>query len=89
MPTDSIPPNTASTGFFQEAFGIAGLVFGYLVAAWQYQNLAGHFAAFISSRWLGEIALKYKEIAVRWTEKLKAEKQLATAVAECLGVAIP
>ena len=46
----------ASTGFFQEAFGIAGLVFGYLVAAWQYQNLAGHFAAFISSRWLGEIA---------------------------------
>jgi len=40
-------------------------------------------------RWLGEIALKYKEIAVRWTEKLKAEKQLATAVAECLGVAIP
>ncbi len=45
----------ASTGFFQEAFGIAGLVFGYLVAAWQYQNLAGHFAAFISSRWLGEI----------------------------------
>ncbi len=45
----------ASSGFFQEAFGIAGLVFGYLIAAWQYQNLAGHFAAFISSRWLGEI----------------------------------
>jgi len=45
----------ASSGFFQEAFGIAGLVFGYLAAAWQYQNLAGHFAAFISSRWLGEI----------------------------------
>jgi len=45
----------ASTGFFQEAFGIAGLVCGYLIAAWQYQNLAGHFAAFISSRWLGEI----------------------------------
>ncbi len=45
----------ASSGFFQGAFGIAGLVFGYLIAAWQYQNLAGHFAAFISSRWLGEI----------------------------------
>jgi membrane protein required for colicin V production len=45
----------ASSGFFQEAFGIAGLVFGYLIAAWQYQRLAGHFAAFISSRWLGEI----------------------------------
>lgn len=45
----------ASTGFFQEAFGIAGLVFGYLIAAWQYRNLAGHFAPYISSRWLGEI----------------------------------
>ena len=35
----------ASSGFFQEAFGIAGLVFGYLLAAWQYHNLAGHFAS--------------------------------------------
>ena len=33
----------ASSGFFQEAFGIAGLVFGYLIAAWQYRRLAGHF----------------------------------------------
>jgi membrane protein required for colicin V production len=46
----------ASTGFFQEAFGIAGLVFGYLIAAWGYRSLAGHFASYISSRWLGEIA---------------------------------
>jgi membrane protein required for colicin V production len=45
----------ASSGFFQEIFGIAGLVFGYLVAAWQYRHLADHFAAYISSRWLGEI----------------------------------
>lgn len=45
----------ASSGFFQEAFGIAGLICGYLVAAWQYQRLAGHFAAYISSKWLGEI----------------------------------
>ena len=45
----------ASSGFFQEAFGIAGLVFGYLIAAWQYRNLAGHFAPYISSHWLGEI----------------------------------
>ena len=45
----------ASSGFFQEAFGIAGLVFGYLIAAWQYRHLAGHFAAYISSPWLGEI----------------------------------
>jgi len=45
----------ASSGFFQEAFGIAGLVFGYLLAAWQYPRVAGHFAAYISSKWLGEI----------------------------------
>ena len=45
----------ASSGFFQEAFGIAGLVFGYLIAAWQYQRLAGHFAPYISSVWLGQI----------------------------------
>lgn len=45
----------ASSGFFQEAFGIAGLVFGYLLAAWQYRHLAEHFAAYISSKWLGEI----------------------------------
>jgi membrane protein required for colicin V production len=45
----------ASSGFFQEAFGLAGLVFGYLIAAWQYQRLAGRFSAYISSRWLGEI----------------------------------
>ena len=45
----------ASSGFFQEAFGIAGLVFGYLIAAWRYRSLADHFASYISSRWLGEI----------------------------------
>ena len=45
----------ASSGFFQEAFGIAGLVVGYLIAAWQYRNLGGHFVADISSHWLGEI----------------------------------
>ena len=40
-------------------------------------------------RWLGEIAAKYKDIAVRWTDTLKAEKPLAAAVADALGVAIP
>ena len=46
----------ASAGFFQEAFGIAGLVFGYLLAAWQYRQLAQHFAPHVSSPWFGEIA---------------------------------
>ena len=40
-------------------------------------------------RWLGEITAKYANIAVRWTEKLKAEKVLASAVADSLGVGIP
>lgn len=46
----------ASSGFFQEAFGIAGLIFGYLLAAWNYQRLALRFAPHLKSVWLGEIA---------------------------------
>jgi len=38
----------ASSGFFQEAFGLAGLVFGYLIAAWQYPRVAEHFGTYIS-----------------------------------------
>ena len=45
----------ASAGFFQQAFGIAGLVFGYLLAAWNYHRLADHFVQY-SSAWLVEIA---------------------------------
>lgn len=44
----------ASVGFFQEAFGIAGLVLGYLLAAWNYQRLASHFASY-GAPWLVEI----------------------------------
>ena len=45
----------ASAGFFQEAFGIAGLVFGYLLAAWNYHSLANRFAQY-GSPWLVDIA---------------------------------
>ncbi|MGH9511877.1 MAG: CvpA family protein [Terriglobales bacterium] len=45
----------ASSGFFQEAFAIAGLVCGYLLAAWQYHRVAEHFAPYLKSLWLGEI----------------------------------
>jgi membrane protein required for colicin V production len=45
-----------SSGFFHEAFGVAGLVFGYLLAAWNYQRLAARFAPHLKSVWLGEIA---------------------------------
>ena len=46
----------AMAGFFQEAFGLAGLVVGYLLAAWQYPRLAEWFAPHLKSPWLGEIA---------------------------------
>jgi membrane protein required for colicin V production len=46
----------AIEGFFHEAFGLAGLVVGYLLAAWQYQRLADWFAPHLKSPWVGEIA---------------------------------
>lgn len=45
-----------SSGFFQEAFGIAGLVCGYLLAAWQYRRVAEWFAPHVKSEWFGDIA---------------------------------
>jgi len=46
----------ASEGFFHEAFRLAGLVVGYLLAAWQYHRLANWFTPHLKSPWLGEIA---------------------------------
>lgn len=46
----------AMEGFFHEAFGLAGLVVGYLVAAWQYQRVAGWFSPHLKSIWLGEVS---------------------------------
>jgi membrane protein required for colicin V production len=46
----------AIEGFFHEAFHLAGLVAGYLLAAWQYHRLADWFELYLKSRWIGEIA---------------------------------
>jgi len=46
----------AYSGFFQEAFHLAGLIAGYLVAAWQYQVLAGWFERYLKSVWVAESA---------------------------------
>jgi membrane protein required for colicin V production len=46
----------ASEGFFHQAFGLAGLIVGYLLAAWQYHRLADRFEPHLKSPWLGEIA---------------------------------
>jgi len=45
----------ASEGFFQVAFGIAGLVVGYMLAAWQYHRLADYFAPNLKAPWLGDV----------------------------------
>jgi len=45
----------AWAGFFSEAFGLAGLVVGYLLAAWQYRRLADWFETFLKQQWLGDI----------------------------------
>jgi membrane protein required for colicin V production len=46
----------AYQGFFREAFRLAGLIVGYLLAAWQYHRLAAWFAPYLKSLWIGEIA---------------------------------
>jgi len=42
-------------GFFAEALSMAGLVVGYIVAAWQYQRLADWLISFLNSELLAEI----------------------------------
>src|SRR5271169_1605175 len=46
----------AYEGFFHEAFSLAGLVVGYLLAAWQYHRLSDWFTPHLKSPWIGEIA---------------------------------
>ena len=46
----------ASEGFFHQAFGIAGMILGYLLAAWQYHRVADWFGPQLKAPWLGEIA---------------------------------
>ena len=46
----------ALEGFFHQAFGIAGLIAGYLLAAWQYHRLADWIAPYLKSSWLADIA---------------------------------
>jgi membrane protein required for colicin V production len=45
----------AFRGFFHQVFGMAGLVAGYLLAAWQYQRVAAWLAPHVNSPWLGEM----------------------------------
>jgi membrane protein required for colicin V production len=45
----------AMQGFFSEALAMAGLVIGYVVAAWQYRGLAEWLEKFLTNPWLAEV----------------------------------
>jgi membrane protein required for colicin V production len=45
----------AIQGFFSEALTTAGLIVGYIVAAWQYRSFAEWFESFLKNPWLAEI----------------------------------
>ena len=47
--------SAAIQGFFAEALSIAGLIIGYVVAAWQYPGLAAWFMSFLKNQWLADI----------------------------------
>lgn len=42
-------------GFFHQAFAIAGLIIGYVLAAWRYHTVADWLAPHVKSAWLSDI----------------------------------
>jgi len=45
-----------SQGLLYEIFSFAGVIAGYLIAAWEYHKLAVIYRQFISSEWVADIA---------------------------------
>jgi membrane protein required for colicin V production len=45
-----------SEGFFHEFFALAGVVAGYLIAAWEYPWVAAWYAHYVTSQWTADIA---------------------------------
>jgi membrane protein required for colicin V production len=45
----------AMQGFFVEALNMAGLIVGYVVAAWQYQRMSQWLLKFLKNDWLADI----------------------------------
>lgn len=43
-------------GFVSEAFALAGVVIGYLVAAWEYPRLAAWYLRYMNSEWAADMA---------------------------------
>jgi membrane protein required for colicin V production len=46
----------AAQGFFYEFFSLAGVVVGYLLAAWEYPRVAAWYAHYMNSQWAADIA---------------------------------
>ena len=46
----------AAQGFITEVFSLAGVLVGYVLAAWEYPRLAPWFAKYVSSTWVADIA---------------------------------
>ena len=45
----------AVQGFFSEVLTMAGLILGYVVAAWKYRSLAEWFESFLKNPWLADV----------------------------------
>jgi membrane protein required for colicin V production len=43
-------------GFFYEFFSLAGVIAGYLLAAWEYPRVAARYAQHVNSQWAADIA---------------------------------
>jgi membrane protein required for colicin V production len=43
-------------GFFYELFSFAGVILGYVVAAWQYPRVAAFYIHYVNSAWVADIA---------------------------------
>ena len=46
----------ASNGFFYELFSFAGVVIGYVAAAWGYQKVAAWYLPMVKAPWVADIA---------------------------------
>jgi membrane protein required for colicin V production len=46
----------AAQGFFFEIFSLAGVVVGYLLAAWGYHYVAAWYHPYVKSPWIGDLA---------------------------------
>ncbi|MGB7553051.1 MAG: CvpA family protein [Candidatus Korobacteraceae bacterium] len=46
----------SAQGFFYEFFSLAGVIVGYLLAAWEYWRVAAWYAPHVNSQWAADIA---------------------------------